>query len=111
MSFVRNHPVISFFVLAYALAWAAVPFGSFFAPGALVAALIVVFLTEGLAGLRALGARLIRWRVRWVWYVAAIAVPLARALRDDLDQPGDGRTAHRTPGSSRRGTAWPSSSA
>ncbi|MFI5690687.1 type II CAAX prenyl endopeptidase Rce1 family protein [Kribbella sp. NPDC051586] len=33
-------------------------------------------LTEGLAGLRSVGARLIRWRVRWVWYVAAIAVPL-----------------------------------
>jgi hypothetical protein len=76
MSFVRNHPVITFFILAYALAWAGVPFGSFYAPGALVAALIVVFLTEGLAGLRALGARVIRWRVRWVWYVVAIAVPL-----------------------------------
>ncbi|MFC5267758.1 type II CAAX prenyl endopeptidase Rce1 family protein [Kribbella qitaiheensis] len=76
MSFIRNHPVFTFFVLAYALAWGAVPFGSFFAPGALVAALIVVFLTEGVAGLRAIGARLIRWRVRWIWYVVALAVPL-----------------------------------
>jgi uncharacterized protein len=76
MTFIRNHPVLSFFVLAYVLAWGGVPFGSFFAPGALVAALVIVFLTEGLAGLRALGARVIRWRVRWVWYVVAIAVPL-----------------------------------
>lgn len=76
MTFIRNHPVFTFFVLAYALAWGAVPFGSFFAPGALVAALVVVFLTEGVAGLRSIGVRLIRWRVRWVWYVAAIAVPL-----------------------------------
>ena len=76
MSFIRNHPVFTFFVLAYALAWGAVPFGSFFAPGALVAALVVVFLTEGVAGLRSIGVRVIRWRVRWVWYVAAIAVPL-----------------------------------
>jgi uncharacterized protein len=76
MTFIRNHPMVSFFVLAYALSWGAVPFGSFFAPGALIAALVVVFLTEGLAGLRALGSRVIRWRVRWVWYVVAIAVPL-----------------------------------
>lgn len=76
MTFIRSHPVLSFFVLAYILAWGGVPFGSFFAPGALIAALVVVFLTEGLAGLRSVGARLIRWRVRWIWYVVAIAVPL-----------------------------------
>ena len=43
----------------------------------LVAALIVVSLTEGVAGLRAMGSRLIRWRVSWIWYVLAVAVPLA----------------------------------
>ena len=74
---IRAHPLAAFFVLAYALTWAAVPFGSFFAPGALIAALIVVSVTEGTAGLRELGSRLIRWRVRWIWYVVAIAVPLA----------------------------------
>ncbi len=36
----------------------------------------MVLLTEGLRGLRRLGARLIRWRVSWVWYALAIAVPL-----------------------------------
>ena len=77
MSFIRNHPVLSFFVLAYALAWGGVPFGSFCAPGARVAALVIVYRPVGLAGLRALGARVIRWRVRWVWYAVAIAVPLA----------------------------------
>ena len=56
MSFVRNHPVISFFVLAYALTWATLPFGTFFAPGALLAALIVAFLNDGLAGLRPSGS-------------------------------------------------------
>ncbi len=65
-----------FFVLAYALAWGAIPWNSFFAPGVLLAALIVVTLTEGLSGLKALGARLIRWRVSWVWYALAIGVPL-----------------------------------
>jgi membrane protease YdiL (CAAX protease family) len=77
MRFLRRHRVAGFFVLAYALAWGAIPWNSFFAPGALLAALIVVFATEGLAGLRQLGARMIRWRVNWVWYALAIGVPLS----------------------------------
>ena len=77
MSLIRRHPVITFFLLAYALCWAALPWQSFFAPGVLVAALIVVCLTEGVAGLKAMGSRLIRWRVSWVWYALAVAVPLA----------------------------------
>ena len=76
MRFVRRHRVLCFFVLAYALAWGAIPWNSFGAPGALVAALIVVSMTEGWAGLRQLGSRLIRWRVSWIWYAAAVAVPL-----------------------------------
>jgi uncharacterized protein len=76
MSLVRRHPVVTFFLLAYALSWGAIPWQSFFAPGVLVAALIVVSLTEGVAGLRAMGSRLIRWRVSWIWYALALAVPL-----------------------------------
>jgi uncharacterized protein len=74
---IRDLSVITFFVLACALSWAAIPWQSFFAPGVLVAALIVVSLTEGVAGLRAIGSRLIRWRVSWIWYALALAVPLA----------------------------------
>jgi len=77
MSVIRRHPVITFFLLAYALSWAAIPWQSFFAPGVLVAALIVVSLTEGVAGLKAMGSRLIRWRVSWIWYALALGVPLA----------------------------------
>jgi uncharacterized protein len=77
MSVIRRHPVITFFLLCYALSWGAIPWNSFFAPGVLVAALIVVSLTEGVAGLRAMGARLIRWRVSWIWYALALAVPMA----------------------------------
>jgi uncharacterized protein len=77
MSVVRRHPVITFFLLTYALSWTAIFWQSFFAPGVLVAALIVVSLTEGVAGLRAMGSRLIRWRVSWIWYALALAVPLA----------------------------------
>ncbi len=57
MSLIRRHPVITFFVLACALSWGAIPWQSFFAPGVLVAALIIVSLTEGVAGLRAMGGR------------------------------------------------------
>ena len=77
MSVIRRHPVITFFLIAYALSWGAIPWQSFFAPGVLVAALIVVSLTEGVAGLKAMGSRLIRWRVSWIWYALALGVPLA----------------------------------
>ena len=77
MSLVRRHPVLTFFLLSYVLTWAAIPWQSFFVPGVLIAAVVVVLLTEGLPGLRAVGARLIRWRVSWVWYALALAVPLA----------------------------------
>lgn len=80
MSTIRRHPVLTFFLLAYALSWGAIPWQSFFAPGVLVAALIVVFLTEGVAGLKDMGRRLIHWRVSWVWYVLALAVPLVVKL-------------------------------
>ena len=76
MELVRRHRVLSFFVLAYVLAWGAIPWGSFFAPGALIAALVVASVTDGWSGLRDIGARLIRWRVSWVWYALAVAVPL-----------------------------------
>jgi hypothetical protein len=76
-SVVQRHPIITFFVLSYALAWILVPFGSFGAFGPLVAALIVIPLTQGWAGLKELGLRMIRWRVRWYWYALALGVPLA----------------------------------
>ena len=74
--FLRRHRVACFFVLAYVLTWGAIPWNSFFAPGALIAAMVVVLLTEGPHGLLKVGSRLIRWRVDWVWYVLAVGVPL-----------------------------------
>lgn len=79
---IRRHPVVAFFVLAYALSWwpwvlgSGFPLYPFVAIGPLLAALIVLGLTEGGPGLRELGSRMIRWRVRWPWYVVATAVPL-----------------------------------
>ena len=77
MSLIRRHPVLTFFLFACVFSWGAIPWQSFFAPGVLLAALLVVFSTEGLAGLKAMGSRLIRWRVSWIWYALALAVPVA----------------------------------
>jgi uncharacterized protein len=76
---VRRHPIVTFFVLTYAISWGGLLFESvsFLPSGPLFAALIVIPLTQGVAGLKELGLRLIRWRVRWYWYVAALGVPLA----------------------------------
>ena len=73
---IRRHPLITFFVLTYALTWGPLPLGTFFATGPLLAALIVIPMTQGLSGLKELGRRMIRWRVRWYWYALAIGLPL-----------------------------------
>src|SRR5919202_540319 len=80
MSAVRHHPIITFFVLTYAIGWGCIPFWTFMAGSPFIAALIVIPLTQGWAGLRELGSRMIRWRVRWYWYVVAIGLPLAVIL-------------------------------
>ena len=77
---VKRHPLITFFVLTYAIGWGCIPFWTFMAGSPFIAALIVIPLTQGWAGLRELGSRMIRWRVRWYWYVAAIGLPLAVLL-------------------------------
>src|SRR5215203_2597322 len=80
LSVVRRHPIITFFVLTYAIGWGCIPFWTFQAGSPLLAALIVIPLTQGLSRLKELGLRMIRWRVRWYWYVVAIGLPLAVVL-------------------------------
>src|SRR5919107_1719749 len=77
MSLVKRHPIITFFVLTYVIGWGLIPIWTFQAGSPFIAALIVIPLTQGVAGLKELGLRIIRWRVRWYWYVVAIGVPLA----------------------------------
>lgn len=52
---VRGQPLLAFFVLAFALTWAALPWNSFLAAGPLIAALVIT----GIYG-RAPGSR--RWK-------------------------------------------------
>jgi hypothetical protein len=77
LSVVRGHPIVTFFVLTYAIGWGLIPFWTFQASSPFIAALIVIPLTQGVAGLKQLGLRMIRWRVRWYWYAVAIGIPLA----------------------------------
>jgi uncharacterized protein len=84
VSLMKRHRIVSFFVLTYAIAWCCLPlslFGVvsemiFIAVAPLVSALIVIGVTEGKAGFRDLGSRMIRWRVAWYWYVVALGLPL-----------------------------------
>jgi uncharacterized protein len=75
-AFVRRRELVSFFVLTYLIAWSTLPFGTFGAYAPLISAIIVVLIAEGLPGLARLGRRIIRWRVNWIWYAAAIGLPL-----------------------------------
>jgi uncharacterized protein len=84
-SVMRRHPIIAFFVLTFALSWWTIPLyimgmsPSPLFPGPLLAALIVIPVTQGISGLRELGSRMIRWRVGWRWYAVALGIPLILA--------------------------------
>lgn len=87
MSVVRRYPLIIFFVLAYAFSWwpwplyilglAPSPIIGF---GPFLAAIVVLALTAGKGGVVALLRRMVRWRVRPVWYAAALLLPVAIPL-------------------------------
>jgi hypothetical protein len=76
---VSRHPLATFFVLAFALAWWPVlPFdGKLFPHGPFIAVLIVLALTEERPGVGALLRRLGYWRVGIGWYAVAIGLPFA----------------------------------
>src|SRR5215212_5690009 len=74
--FVRRYELVSFFALSYLIAWSTLPFGTFGAYAPVISVIIVLSIAEGLPGLARLGRRIIRWRVNWIWYAAAIAAPL-----------------------------------
>jgi membrane protease YdiL (CAAX protease family) len=78
---VKRHPLITFFVLAYALSWWLVPIGDGLFPfGPLLAVLIVVPLIDGKAGLKRWWSFITRWRGRLGWYVTAVILIFAMNL-------------------------------
>ncbi|HET9221623.1 MAG TPA: CPBP family intramembrane glutamic endopeptidase [Roseiflexaceae bacterium] len=86
-SAVKRHPLVTFFALAYGISYgfyalsATLPDFPFLFPfGSVIAAIIVASLTDGMAGLKDLLSRCLRWRVGLRWYAAALLVPVAIAL-------------------------------
>jgi hypothetical protein len=84
---IKRHPLVAFFVLAYAMTWPLIPlvsvsplwgFPALFGPA--FAALIVAVVTDGRPGLRDLLGRLVRWRVGARWYAVALGLPMVLAL-------------------------------
>jgi uncharacterized protein len=86
-SLIRRHPLITFFVLAFALSWWSWILYSFdLAPnpiigfGPFLAALVVLALTEGRSGVVGLLQRMVRWRVGLQWYAVALLLPIVVTL-------------------------------
>ena len=87
MSLVKRHPLIAFFVLAFALSWwpsilyaldlSPQPIAGF---GPFLAALGVLALTQGKSGIGGLLRRMVRWRVGIRWYAVALLLPVGIAL-------------------------------
>jgi uncharacterized protein len=79
---VKRHPLVAFLVLTFVLSWwpwllfnqglMPVPIATF---GPFLAALVVLALTEGKAGILGLLRRMVRWRVGLRWWVLAILLP------------------------------------
>jgi uncharacterized protein len=76
-SVVKRHPLVTFFVLAYAFSWWPALFHAGTLPhGPLLAAVLVVGLSDGKAGLKAWWSRMVPGGVAWRWYAVAAAIPL-----------------------------------
>ena len=103
---IRRHPVVSYVLLAWGIAWAYwVPMairGEVVTPGAttgsshfpglmspLVAAVVITAIVGGRSGLLDFGRRLFRWRVPLRWYAAA-ALPFAIYLGAAVAMAGTG---------------------
>jgi membrane protease YdiL (CAAX protease family) len=91
---IRKHPLVSYFVIAYAVSWAfeiplaadrqgwiafPVPFAIHYLAsfGPMTAALIVMGVTRGRSGIRELLAGLLKWRAGLGWMLVAVLSPVA----------------------------------
>jgi membrane protease YdiL (CAAX protease family) len=100
-SWVKKHSLATYFLLATAVSWAVeiplalkaqglvevpAPYAVHYlaAYGPLLSAIIVTGLTDGAAGLRDLGGRMLKWRVKPAWWLVAVAPLWVYALLTGL---------------------------
>jgi hypothetical protein len=80
-SLIKRHLLMTFVALAYLLSWWPMPLAGMLLPaGPMLAALIVVGLVDGRAGLKELYGRVVRRSGGLGWYALAAALPGALAL-------------------------------
>lgn len=99
-TFIKKHPLIAFFLLAYAITWLgstayvlSLPTSGQILPailgfpgiliwyfGPCLAAILVTWVNGGKESLRSLLKRLLQWRVNWIWYIFILLYPLALHL-------------------------------
>jgi CAAX protease family protein len=84
---VRRHPLIAFFVLAYLLTWWIYPLlrfspllGIFGLFGPALAAIIMAAVTGGKSGVKQLLSRVVLWRVGVRWYLIALGLPTVLSI-------------------------------
>ena len=87
---IRRYPLVTFFLLVFGITWIVwVPRAAGAQLGVLgqawtwapaITALLTAALTGGRDAVRDLGARLVRWRVGWQWYLVVILGPAVFSL-------------------------------
>jgi hypothetical protein len=79
--FLKRYAIVLFLPLTYLLSWASVLVpeadAGILPYGPTLAALILIALTEGRAGLSIWWKRITNWRVNWIWYLVAPAIMIA----------------------------------
>jgi uncharacterized protein len=87
MSWLKRHDLIVFLVLAFVLAWWLWPFVlanpesvAMLPWSPIIAAIVVLALTRGWAGVRDLLRSIVHWRVGLGWYAVALLLPVAITL-------------------------------
>jgi uncharacterized protein len=86
-TFIKRHPLVAFFALAYALTWPVIPLvtvspaiGLLGLFGPALAAIAVAAVADGKPGLKDLLGRTVRWRVGARWYAIALGLPVVLTL-------------------------------
>ena len=96
--FLKRSAIVLFFPLAYLLSWWSVLVpqanGGIIPYGPVLAALILITLTEGRAGLSVWWKRITNWRVNWTWYLVAPAIMVAFHIGGGLINLMMGATLH-----------------